>query len=44
METIWMIAKYFLAGIFIFAGAMIFTKSIAKIVDKNEKKEEEEND
>jgi len=41
METFWIVAKYILSGIFIFAGIFIFVKSISGFVDSSNKKEEE---
>lgn len=41
MDMIWQIAKYILAGIFIFAGATIFTKSISRFINSTNKKEED---
>jgi len=44
MEIVWMVAKYILAGIFIFVGATMFTKAVSGFVDRTNKKDEENED
>ena len=39
---IWEVAKYILAGIFIFAGATIFTKNVSRFINSTNKKDEEQ--
>lgn len=41
METLLLVAKYTLFGIFIFIGSTIITKSVGKFVDKMKKEDNE---
>jgi hypothetical protein len=40
LDTVFLVAKYIFLGIFIFLGAVIFTKSVSKLVDNAKNKEE----
>lgn len=42
LDTLIIVAKYILIGIFIFLGALIFTKSIGKLLNNTKEKKNDD--